>query len=109
MSDAMQPSGWPLTASQCRRLVIARGLVGRPRALVIDHLLDSLSDEELKLVASRLQEHLTTLTLVVFTAQVRVAQLFPRVVHPQVEHVLPRGAASAHDEADLAAGVPEGD
>jgi ABC-type multidrug transport system fused ATPase/permease subunit len=91
VSEVMEPSGWPLTASQARRLTLARGLVGRPRALVIDQLLDSLSDDELRLVAAGLREIQDHTTLVIFTEQSRVAQLFPRVVHPRVEQSPARG------------------
>jgi ABC-type bacteriocin/lantibiotic exporter with double-glycine peptidase domain len=38
--------GRPLSASQAARLMIARAIVGRPRLLVIDGLLDRLGDQE---------------------------------------------------------------
>ena len=38
--------GKPLSESQARRLMLARALVGKPRLLLIDGLLDALPDED---------------------------------------------------------------
>lgn len=76
VADMMQPSGWPLTESQCVRLVLARGLAGHPRVLVIDRLLDGLGDDDLIALVPRLSRVLGETTLLVITDQARVAQLF---------------------------------
>ncbi|MCA9057571.1 MAG: ATP-binding cassette domain-containing protein, partial [Planctomycetaceae bacterium] len=45
-------SGHPLTTNQLRRLMLARAIAGKPRLMMIDGLLDSFSDDEIrKLVA----------------------------------------------------------
>jgi ABC-type bacteriocin/lantibiotic exporter with double-glycine peptidase domain len=47
-------SGLPLTDSQLRRLMLARALAGKPRFLVVDGLLDSLSTELIERLAPAL-------------------------------------------------------
>ncbi|HET6424591.1 MAG TPA: ABC transporter transmembrane domain-containing protein [Planctomycetaceae bacterium] len=76
ISDAMQPGGWPLTTSQSIRLVIARALAGRPRALWIDGLLDALGDDDVRNLVRELQRMTIPTTVVVITDQQRVAGLF---------------------------------
>ena len=45
----MMPNGAPLSRSQARRLVLARALARRPRALLLDGALDGLGLESLQL------------------------------------------------------------
>lgn len=46
LDTPLSPSGDPLTRNQTRLLMLARGIVGRPRLLLIDGLLDALPDVE---------------------------------------------------------------
>ncbi len=60
-------TGFPLSESQLRRLMLARSLAARPRFLVIDGLLDGLSGEILDRLAPAIFETGGTMTLVVMT------------------------------------------
>lgn len=66
------PSGAPLSPSQCKRLALARALIGKPRLLLIDETLDSLAqqgddDIELALLCELLLGSATPWTAVVAT------------------------------------------
>ncbi|MDP1798136.1 MAG: ABC transporter ATP-binding protein [Planctomycetaceae bacterium] len=88
-TDVMQPSGWPLSFSQALRVVLARTLIGRPRALVIDGLFDLMGDNDLRDCVSRLAIIAADTTVVIITNQVRVASLIPRIAHPQAQVQFP--------------------
>lgn len=47
LDTKLNSRGRPLSASESRRLVLARALAGRPRLLLIDGLLDSLGNDDL--------------------------------------------------------------
>lgn len=44
-------TGYPLSASHLRKLMIARAIAGKPRLLLIDGVLDSLSDDDFNLIS----------------------------------------------------------
>lgn len=78
LSEHILPSGRPLTSSQMRRLILARGLAARPRLLVIDRLLDRFGDNELEILCHQLHRLRNHTTLLVITNQQRVVDLFQR-------------------------------
>ncbi len=49
LASTLMPSGAPLSSSQARRLVLARALARRPRALLLDGALDGLGLESVQL------------------------------------------------------------
>ena len=55
INTELSVSGYPLSTGQAIRLVLARALIARPAALLIDGLLDRLSDEDLSDVLNRLE------------------------------------------------------
>jgi putative ABC transport system ATP-binding protein len=57
--------GKPLTDGQCRRLALARVLAGHPRLLLIDGLLDGLSDDQLDHVLPNLLKDPHTTVIIV--------------------------------------------
>jgi len=61
------PSGHPLSQTQGRLLMAARALVGRPRLLLIDGLLDGLSDDQLEQVWSAMSSGDHEMTVIVAT------------------------------------------
>ena len=71
-------SGEALSDSQRVRLMIARAVAGHPELLVIDGLLDRLSDDLLDPLLSRLQTSNLNTTLLVFTGRQDLAQRFFR-------------------------------
>jgi len=74
------PHGWsldtklafdasPLSESQARRLMLARALVVQPRLLLIDGLLDSLSDADAERLLQRLKESRQACTVLIATGR----------------------------------------
>ena len=72
--------GAPLSENQCRLLCIARAIVARPGLLLIDGLLDALSDEEAQRVLDYLLQPERTWTLVVATGREAVAERFAALI-----------------------------
>jgi ABC-type bacteriocin/lantibiotic exporter with double-glycine peptidase domain len=60
-------TGFPLSESQLRRLMLARALAARPRLLVVDGLLDGLSGEVLDRLTPALFETSGAMSLVLMT------------------------------------------
>jgi ABC-type bacteriocin/lantibiotic exporter with double-glycine peptidase domain len=71
-------SGKPLSKSQQRLLMLARAMVGQPRMLLIDGLLDSLPDDDLDRVIAYLHDEAHDWTLVVATGRRSIASRFSR-------------------------------
>lgn len=66
--------GVPLSGTQVDMLCLARATAGKPRLLLIDGLLDSLSDEELELAMSSLLHVDRRWTLVIATGRKSIAE-----------------------------------
>ena len=66
-------SGFPLSTGQAIRLVLARALIARPGALLIDGLLDRLSDDDLEDVLNRLRTYSGDTTIVIATGRKAIA------------------------------------
>ena len=72
--DAMLSSnGAPLTENQCRLLALARAVVGRPGLLLIDGVLDALSDSELAPVLDFILSPEQSWTVVIATGRESIA------------------------------------
>lgn len=86
--------GWPLNESQQRRLMLARALAGRPRLLVVDHLLDALSDDELDGLVTDLESACGRSTLVIITGRREICRRYPNpfVLRPD-SHAAHAGAS----------------
>jgi len=67
-------SGYPLSQGQAIRLVLARALVDKPGMLLIDGLLDRLSDDDAADVLSRLDSFTSDTTLIVSTGRKAIAR-----------------------------------
>lgn len=65
--------GVPLSSSQQNLLCLARAIAGRPRLLMIDGILDGLSDEELETAKSVLLDEERTWTLLIATGRKAIA------------------------------------
>lgn len=72
LQTVLTSQGFPLTESQIGRLVLARAIAGRPRLLLIDTLLDGLSDQDVDRLLRRLSADDQPWTLIVATGDQRV-------------------------------------
>ena len=73
-------SGFPLSSGQTVRLVLARALIARPGSLLIDGLLDRLSDTDLSDVLSRLATYKNETTIVISTGRSAIADWADSIV-----------------------------
>ncbi len=80
LDTVLQQGGRPLTDSQARRVVLARALIGQPRLLLIDDLLDGLPDDVLPDVLEALERRTNHTTIVIATGRGDVARLCQRVI-----------------------------
>ena len=80
LNTILQPSGSPLTGSQAVRLMLARAIVGRPRLLLVDGLLDGLPDTVLPDVIEHLTRPSTPWSLLVISGRREVLDRCQRVV-----------------------------
>ncbi len=81
MNTRLRPGGRPLSSSQRRRLVLARAIIGVPRLLLVDELLDGLDIE----AVGELEEYLfadgVPWTLVLVTRDPDLVARCDQVVH----------------------------
>lgn len=80
IDSTLASGGNELSDGQAKRLMIARAIAGRPRLLVIDGLLDSLSDAELADVLPTITADSAPWTLIVFTSRTELAQRLVRQI-----------------------------
>lgn len=73
-------SGAPMSHTQLQRLMLARAIVGQPDLLVVDGLLDGLSQQELHQVLSLLQRHQQAWMVIVATRFQHIAQQCQQVI-----------------------------
>ncbi len=66
--------GKPLSESQARRLMLARALVARPRLLLIDGVLDSLSDDDSERLLNELKNSRAACTVLIATGRRAIAE-----------------------------------
>ena len=81
------PGGGPLSAGHSRRLAIARAIVGRPRLLILDGVLDGLDLRDCPDLMPRLFDRAAPWTLLVASADSAIVGLCDRIA------TLPRGDA----------------
>ena len=73
MDTKLTPSAGQLTGNQARRLMLARAIVGRPRLLLVDGLLDALPDSDAEQLADMLCDPEQPWTLVLVTGREALA------------------------------------
>ena len=73
INSRLSVTGFPLSTGQAIRLVLARALIARPSALLIDGLLDRLSDDDLDDVLQRLNRYAVDTTFVIATGRKAIA------------------------------------
>ena len=97
----LQTGGPPLTETQARRLILARALAARPRLLLIDGLLDGLTDEQIEQALGVLRSHRERMTVLVTTGRRRVAAGCDRLIELAPDPV--SDAAGAWEPAEPSA------
>jgi ABC-type transport system involved in cytochrome bd biosynthesis fused ATPase/permease subunit len=86
--------GQPLSAGQLARLALARAMLQRPSLLLVDGLLDVLTERELDAIVPALCSAEAPWTLVVASRRREVWRRFPRVVDLSTSRSVPHEAAS---------------
>lgn len=92
LNTFVQTNGSQLSRSQAARLMLARAIVGHPRVLLIDGVLDMLSDERADRLLASLREE-GTWTLVLATARKRLAE--------QCDHTIVLGPGSSPNSSQV--------
>lgn len=69
LETELNSTGYPLSRTQLRKLMLARAVAGRPTLLLIDALLDALPDADLGQIAERLFDARQPWTLIVVTGR----------------------------------------
>lgn len=67
-------TGYPLTPNQARKLMLARAIVGRPRLLLIDGLIDAFPDREAEQLIQMLVDSDRLWTLIMVTGRLSLAE-----------------------------------
>lgn len=80
LEELLSSDAAPLTQSQARRLMVARAIVDQPRLLLVDGILDGLSDEEIGTLLPRLTDKACPWTLINSTGRARIAEKCDRVI-----------------------------
>lgn len=81
LDTTLNADGRPLSASQSLRLTIARALVGQPRLLILDGVLDALDLRECPGLLPRLFDRSAPWTLLVVSRNSDVVQLCDRTIY----------------------------
>lgn len=72
-------NGAPLSESQTRRLMLARALVGKPRLLLIDGMLDTFGDVDASALLEELKQTRSTCTVLIATSRRSIAEACDRI------------------------------
>lgn len=80
LDTVLGPTGTPLTPPQLVRLQVARAILGNPRFIVIDSLLDGLTRADREAMLDVLAPRRPSWTLIVLTRDPDVASLLPQTV-----------------------------
>lgn len=96
-------SGAPLSSGQAMRLMLAQAIVGRPRLLLLDEVLDLVEPVYRTRIADELFRDQAPWTLVLTTDNASTAHLCPRVMH------LPQGRVEASPLSPRRGGQAGGD
>jgi ABC-type bacteriocin/lantibiotic exporter with double-glycine peptidase domain len=80
LNTPLTPDGGPLSASQALRLTLARAVVGRPRLLVLDGVLDALDHRDCPDLLSRLFDRAAPWTLIVASTNPAIVGRCDRII-----------------------------
>lgn len=88
--------GAPMTHTQLQRLMLARAMLGQPDVLIIDGLLDQLSQDELDQVLMLLKRHQQDWMVLITTRYPHIAQQCKQVIN--LESMANTGVAGGQHE-----------
>ncbi len=88
-------TGFPLSPNQSRKLMLARAIVGRPRLLLIDGLIDAFPDREAEQLTRMLVDPERLWTLIMVTGRVSLAEA-GTAIHELGEHVIITAEGGSH-------------
>jgi putative ABC transport system ATP-binding protein len=80
LDTKLTSSGTPLTTSQLRRLMVARAIVGAPEIVLLDEILDSMSDADSALVLQRIIDAELPWTIVLVTNRQQLKTMMDSVI-----------------------------
>ncbi len=80
LETPLLPNGSPLTYEQCLRLTLARALIGQPRLLLLDKVLDQVDNRMLPTILDHLLAQNTPWTLIVTSQRADVIARFNRQI-----------------------------
>jgi putative ABC transport system ATP-binding protein len=80
LETQLLPNGSPLTHEQCLRLTLARALIGRPRLLLLDKVLDQIDNRALPTILDHLLAKNTPWTLIVTSQRADIIARFDRKI-----------------------------
>lgn len=89
LDTQIQPHGWPLSTQQALRLMLARAMLGRPRLLILDGVLDQVHDgENSGSLDERVFDPAAPWTLICITQRPELLASCTRVVHVREGHLV---------------------
>ncbi len=100
LASTVQTNGAPFCSDQVVQLMIARGLAGHPRLLIVDGLLDKLTDHALRKVMPGLLEPGYDVTVIIGTGRQDVLAYFERQLKLSLDGTLtisPLGSPTAQE------------
>lgn len=87
LNERVVPFGKPLSRSQAIRLTIARAIVGRPRLLVLDGILDALDPHDCPELLAKLFDRSAPWTLIVASARPDILERCDRTLDLSLEPI----------------------
>lgn len=85
LGTALGPTGAPLSSGERRRLVLARAILGRPRLLLIDGLLDGISERGRETIKRGVFDQRDRWTVVIASSRPDVLTLCDRTIQIDAE------------------------
>ncbi len=80
LDTPLTSAGTPLTTSQLRRLMVARAIAGSPEIVLLDEILDCMSDASSALILQRILEAERPWTIVLVTNREKLRSLMDSVI-----------------------------
>ena len=83
LETKLTSAGTPLTTSQLRRLMVARAIAGTPEIVLLDEILDSMSDAGSSLILQRIIDAESPWPIVLVTNREQLKTMMDRVIEIQ--------------------------